>query len=245
MDQLLIALDVESGAEALAAADQLRGLAGAFKVGSRLFTTEGPAIVRELRARDHRVFLDLKFHDIPNTVGDAAAAAARLGVWMFTVHAGGGAEMLRAAKQASQDHSTEGPPLVVAVTVLTSIGEGALARLGIVPPLADQVNRLAALADDAGIDGVVASPREARDIRARRSRQFVIVTPGIRAAGAARDDQARTADASEALTAGADYLVVGRPIVNAPDRRAAATQICDQIRAALGERRQFQHPISS
>lgn len=233
MNPLLVALDVNTAAEALALADTLRGVAGGFKIGSRLFTAAGPGIVARLVDSGDRVFLDLKFHDIPSTVAGAVEAATALGVWMLNVHASGGLDMMRAAKAASAGAGAKtaaGPPLVIAVTVLTSLEQPALARIGIGEDPGTHVDRLARLASEAGLDGVVASPLEAGRIRLWADPGFLIVTPGIRGGGR-DDDQARTSTAVAAVQSGASYLVVGRPIIKAVDPRAAAQQIMEDLRA--------------
>jgi orotidine-5'-phosphate decarboxylase len=245
MDQLLVALDVDTPAEALALADRLRGIAGGFKIGNRLFTSHGPSFVSDLVSRGDRVFLDLKYHDIPNTVAGAIAAATRLGVWMVNVHAAGGLDMMRAAREAAVTEATRlsrPAPLVIAVTMLTSLSQESMAQIGMAGALPAQVERLAALAQSAGLDGVVASPQEIGLIRTRCGSSFSIVTPGIRGGSAtvvrgagapgAIDDQARTLTAAEALSAGASYLVVGRPIIAASDPRRAAEHIAAECRAA-------------
>jgi len=231
VDQLLVALDVESGARALQLADQLRGVVGGFKIGKRLFTLEGPAIVRNLTERGDRVFLDMKFHDIPNTVATAIAAATSLGVWMVNVHASGGRRMMEAARDAAAEtaaRENRAAPLVIGVTVLTSMNAEALAEVGVEAPVLDQVLRLATLAQASGLDGVVASPLETRTIREACGPAFAIVTPGILGGAATvtgKDDQERTMSAPEAIAAGATYIVVGRPIIAAEDPRAAAQRI--------------------
>lgn len=234
MDSLLVALDVDTAADARALAGTLRGAVGGFKIGSRLFTSEGPKVVEELTARGDRVFLDLKFHDIPNTVAGAVAAATRLGVWMLNVHASGGITMMRAALEAAKneaERASRPAPLVIAVTMLTSLDDDALTDVGFGSPLGEQVGRLAALTERAGLDGVVASPQEISIVRRRCGPRFAIVTPGIRGARDEKGDQARTMSAADALAAGSTYLVVGRPIIAAPDPRVAAERLAAECRA--------------
>jgi orotidine-5'-phosphate decarboxylase len=233
-ERILVALDVDARADALRLADALRGFVGGFKIGSRLFTAAGPDVVRALVDRGDRVFLDLKFHDIPNTVAGAVAAASDLGVWMLNVHASGGAAMMQAALDAARASAARRgaqPPLVIAVTVLTSMNQAALRDTGVVIDLMDHVLRLAESTREAGLDGVVASPRETAPIRARCGPAFAIVTPGIRggSAGSRKDDQERTMTPPEAVAAGASYLVIGRPILGAPDPRRAAEEIAGSL----------------
>ena len=229
---VLVALDVATAAAALQLADQLRGAVGGFKIGKQLFTAEGPGFVREMTGRGDRVFLDLKYHDIPNTVANAVSAAATLGVWMMNVHASGGPRMMQAAMKAAAA-AGERRPLVIAVTVLTSLDAAELQAIGVdESPLALAL-RLARLAKDAGLDGVVASPQETAAIRNACGPEFLIVTPGIRGGSAASgaDDQQRTATPAGAIAAGSSYLVVGRPITAAADPRSAALAIAAEIGA--------------
>jgi orotidine-5'-phosphate decarboxylase len=229
MNPILVALDVESAAKALALADQLRGAVGGFKIGKQLFTAEGPAMVRELTSRGDRVFLDLKFHDIPNTVAGAVQSAIATGAWMINVHASGGSAMMKAAAEAATKTAAalgRPRPLVIGVTVLTSMTDAALGEVSVTRPMLDQVVHLAKLAKASGLDGVVASPQETRAIRNACGADFQIVTPGIRLADQhGKDDQARTLTPAEAMSAGATYLVIGRPITGAPDPRQAAERI--------------------
>lgn len=226
-DHLIVALDVPDADAARRLVERLAGRVGMFKVGSQLFTAAGPALVQELTAAGQKVFLDLKYHDIPNTVAGAVGGACRLGVSLLTVHALGGPEMLRAAAGALPAIGAR----LLAITVLTSHDEASLAALGIGDGVAGTVVRLARLAREAGADGVVASPHEVSLVREACGHDFVIVTPGIRPAGAARGDQARAATPTAALQAGADYVVVGRPILEAKDPVAAAEKIVEEIAA--------------
>lgn len=220
-ERLIVALDVPTPEEARSLVDRLAGSVGLFKVGSQLFTEAGPRFVRELHDRGEKVFLDLKYHDIPNTVANAVARAAELGVNMLSVHALGGRAMLEAAMGALPAMHTR----VLAITILTSHAEDSLGELGIAGSLPENVLRLARLAREAKVDGVVASPHEIALVRQACGAEFLVVTPGIRPAGAEKGDQARAATPSAARAAGADYIVVGRPIVQAADPRAAAEAI--------------------
>jgi orotidine-5'-phosphate decarboxylase len=234
--KLIVALDVPAAQAALRLAGQLRGHAGVFKVGLELFSAEGPALVSELVALGARVFLDLKLHDIPNTVRGAAREAARRGVAMLTVHASGGRKMMQAALEGVREGAGTGQrPRVLGVTVLTSLADADLAEVGWNGP-AETATRLAMLAHQSALDGVIASTLETACIRQACGAGFAIVTPGIRPAAAARDDQARAATPRAAICAGADFLVVGRPITQAPEPAAAADAILEEIIEALASR---------
>ena len=233
-DRIIVALDVAERSSALRLVESLSGLVGMFKVGSQLFTAEGPGLVREIVEAGERVFLDLKFHDIPNTVAGSAEAAARLGVSIFNVHAMGGAEMMRAAAHAVKDRGIlwMTRPAVLGVTVLTSMDAGNLNDVGIESDVNTEVVRLATLARDSGLDGVVASPREIRLIREFvASEGFIILTPGIRPSWAATGDQKRIATPLDAIRDGADFMVIGRAITDSKDPRAAAERILEEIGA--------------
>lgn len=223
--KIIVALDVETAAGARSIVAELKGFVGAFKVGLQLFTSCGPDFVREMVGKNVKVFLDLKFHDIPNTVAKASAEAARLGVWMFNVHAVGGREMmLRASAVVAEICEKESiqKPLVIAVTVLTSSNAETLEEVGIVIPVVTQVENLARMAAECGLDGVVASPHEVSAVRlAVTSPDFLVVTPGIRSISATNDDQKRVTTIRQALANGSDYVVIGRPITQAKDRLEA------------------------
>lgn len=227
MDRIIIALDTPGVEAALSMVDRLGDTVSFYKIGSPLFTHGGPAVVREIKQRGKRVFLDLKYHDIPNTVGSAVEAAAELGVDMLTVHATGGAAMLRAARAAAGDAG----PRILAVTILTSFGIDDADQVWgrQLNSLREEVSRLGALAADAGVDGVVASALEAEALKRRHGAPFLVVTPGIRPAGSETGDQVRTATPGEAVRAGADYVVVGRPVIQAADPVAVVAQIHEDI----------------
>jgi orotidine-5'-phosphate decarboxylase len=226
-ERLIVALDVPTAAAARKIVAAVGDSAHAYKVGMQLYTAEGPSFVRELVGSGHRVFLDLKYHDIPNTVGAAVREAARLGVSMLTVHASGGGKMLRSAVDAGQAANSD--LLVLAVTVLTSLDDNELGKIGLRGGVLDQVRRLAALAISNGCKGVVASALEASALREEFGRDFAIVTPGVRPAGSGPHDQARVVTPAEAIAAGASHIVVGRPITEASDPTAEARAILGQI----------------
>ncbi len=230
--RLIVALDSDSLTSALALARRLGPVAEMFKIGSQLFTAEGPRAVERIAALGTDIFLDLKFHDIPNTVAGAVRAAATLPrVSLVNVHATGGLEKMRAAARIVAGMRRR--PRLLAVTILTSLDAAALRRLGIAGPPQDRVVRLARLAQQAGLDGVVCSAHELRAIRRACGEKFLTVVPGIRPASGAKGDQSRVATPADAIRAGADYLVIGRPITAAHDPRAAAESILQQITAAL------------
>jgi orotidine-5'-phosphate decarboxylase len=228
--RLIVALDVPNAPAARKIVADVGDSAATYKVGMQLFTAEGTAFVRELATDGHRVFLDLKYHDIPNTVASAVRAAAALGVHMLTVHASGGSKMLRAAVEAARESSPD--MKILAVTVLTSMKDEDLGQIGVSGNAGGQVLRLAALALEAGCQGIVASPHETSELRRRLGNDFFIVTPGVRPAGAAHGDQARVATPAEAIAAGATHIVVGRPITGAEHPAAAAKAILEEIAAS-------------
>jgi orotidine-5'-phosphate decarboxylase len=228
-ERLIVALDVPTAEAARGLVDQLAGKVGLFKIGSQLFTAAGPGFVQEVVGRGESVFLDLKFHDIPNTVAGAVSSASRLGVSLVDVHGLGGRAMLEAAAGSLPAMNTR----LLAITILTSHDEMTLGQIGVNGSVHDSVRRLALLAKDSGLDGVVASPHEVAVVREACGADFLIVTPGIRPAGAAAGDQVRAATPATALAAGADYLVVGRPITAAEAPRAAADAIVREMESAL------------
>jgi orotidine-5'-phosphate decarboxylase len=226
-ERLIVALDVSSAAAAQKIVTAVGDSARTYKVGKQLFTAEGPQVVRDLVASGRKVFLDLKYHDIPNTVAAAVREAAKLNVSMVTIHAGGGGKMIRAAVEAA--NSVNPGLMVLAVTVLTSLDETDLQKMGIRGQVVDQVMRLAALALADGCQGVVASAQEAAELRSELGNEFAIVTPGVRPAGTGHGDQVRVVTPTEAIAAGATHIVVGRPITEAADPAAEARAILGQI----------------
>ena len=223
-DKIIVALDVATKKEALALVEQLRAQISFFKVGLQLYTAEGPEIVRGVLAASAKVFFDLKLHDIPSTVGRAVESAARLGVQMLTIHLSGGPEMIRAAAAARKNNLS-----ILGVTVLTSADEETLREIGISDKIDNQVLRLAQLGVDCGIDGLITSPREVKMLRQEFGRKIKIVTPGVRPNWAEAGDQKRAMTPREALDVGADYLVIGRPIVADPNPRQALTKILGEL----------------
>jgi orotidine-5'-phosphate decarboxylase len=229
---IIVALDVPTGDQAMKLVEQLAPVSGGFKVGSQLFTSAGPDIVRRIRALGAPVFLDLKFHDIPNTVAQGVAAAVELGVQMLTVHISGGRDMIKAAELAAQESAWKlghTPPLVLGVTVLTSLDSNALSELGFDPNVARQVRRFANMANKAGLRGLVCSPLELAELRQMLPASMQLVTPGIRVEGEKGDDQRRTLSPREAMQAGATWLVIGRPIYAAENPRAAAEKLLQSL----------------
>jgi orotidine-5'-phosphate decarboxylase len=228
-EKILLVLDVSSREDAMNLVRPLYEHVGMFKVGMQLFTAAGPSLVREIVDLGGKVFLDLKFHDIPNTVSHGVLEAAKLGVSLMTIHAAGGRVMMETVAKELQDEFGNRMPMVVAVTVLTSLNDAGLAEIGIARPMADQVVAMATLAKECGIAGVVCSPQEIQLVRRAAGSDFKIVTPGIRMPGQAANDQQRLATPREALAAGADYIVVGRAVTAAPDPRSALNALVKSV----------------
>ena len=235
-NKIIVALDVETADEARKIIDEIGGEVGAFKIGLQLFTAAGASFVRELVAQKIKIFLDVKFHDIPNTVAKASIEVARLGVWMFNVHALGGGEMMRRTVENVREiceRENLVQPKIIGVTVLTSSNQETLREVGIVPEIDSQVVNLAQLTAKCGLDGVVASPLEVEKIRRNvEKKDFLIVTPGIRPNFATNDDQKRVMSPGEAIRQGADYLVIGRPITHSDDKLSVVKQILEEIESA-------------
>ncbi|MET0065887.1 MAG: orotidine-5'-phosphate decarboxylase [Candidatus Thiodiazotropha sp.] len=231
--RVIVALDFPQQQQALALVDRLDPSLCRLKVGKEMFTRLGPGFVENLRSRGYDIFLDLKFHDIPNTVAAACDAAADLGVWMMNLHASGGRKMMATARERLERHSQR--PYLVAVTILTSLSREEMSEVGFGGEVADQVLRLATLTRDAGLDGVVCSPQEAQTLRQSLGESFLLVTPGVRPKSAAANDQQRIMTPGDAITAGSSYLVVGRPITAAADPIQALQQINAEVAAALSD----------
>jgi len=229
-EKILLVMDVSSREEAMKLVRPLYEHVGMFKVGMQLFTAEGPSLVREIVDLGGKVFLDLKFHDIPNTVSHGVLEAAKLGVSLMTIHAAGGRVMMETVAKQLQDKFGERKPMVVAVTVLTSLNDAELVEVGIARPMAQQVVAMAKLAEECGMAGVVCSPQEIQLVRRAAGPDFKIVTPGIRMPGQSANDQQRLATPREALTAGADYIVVGRAVTAAPDPRKALEALVESTK---------------
>jgi orotidine-5'-phosphate decarboxylase len=228
---IIVPLDYPSMEDAMAMARRLDPKLCRVKVGKELFAAAGPQVVERLMHAGFEVFLDLKFHDIPNTVAGACRVAAKQGVWMLNVHASGGRRMLSAAAEAIRASSGSVRPLLIGVTILTSMSEPELAEIGLQPNMADAVQRLAALAQESGLDGVVCSALEAPQLRRTQGAAFKLVTPGIRLANSAKDDQSRVVTPPEAIKMGSDYLVIGRPITGAAEPTVVLQQINDSLKA--------------
>lgn len=230
--RVIVALDYANGDQARQFVDRLEPGSCRLKIGKELFTREGPELVRYFTANGHEVFLDLKFHDIPNTVARACQAAASLGVWMMNVHASGGSRMMSAAR-AALDELGPSRPLLIGVTVLTSMGSDDLKELGVNAAPGEQVLRLAALARASALDGVVCSPQEASLLREEFGERFLLVTPGVRPKGASMDDQSRVLTPADAIRSGSDYLVMGRPITRAGDPAKELKRINQELQAVI------------
>ncbi len=241
-DRLALALDVDNDRDALAIVAELKDSVGVFKVGLQLFTAYGPDIVRRIIGMGGRVFLDLKYHDIPNTVAKASAEAVKLGVSIFNVHSLGGLDMMKAAAESAKETAEKfnlPAPAVLAVTILTSMDAKSVRKeLKITRSLQREVAHLARLARRAGMHGVVASPKEIRTLRRAVRGEFIILTPGVRPAWADQDDQKRVMTPGEAVTAGADYIVVGRPVLKASDRKSAVKKILEEMDSPVTKERQ-------
>ncbi len=231
-EKIILALDVPNSIQAIQWVDKLKNLISFYKVGKQLFTAEGPDVVKDIKARGCKVFLDLKFHDIPNTVAAASVEAARIGADIINVHALGGYDMMSGAAEAVEaeaDRMGIKKPLLIAVTILTSMAQENLAETGILNRLSDEVRALAELAKRAGMDGVVASPQEIGLVREECGDDFIVVTPGVRPSFASKDDQKRIMTPLEAVKAGADYLVIGRPVTKAENPETAVKMIAEEM----------------
>lgn len=232
-DKIIVALDVENAKEAREIIKEIGGEVGAFKIGLQLFTSAGASFVREAVETGNKIFLDVKFHDIPNTVAKASVEAARLGIWMFNLHALGGSEMMRRTNEevgefCEKEHLEK--PKIIGVTILTSSNQESLSEIGIEREIKSQVVNLAQITAKCGLDGVVASPQEIAEIRENnRDEEFLIVTPGIRPSFATNDDQKRVMTPKQAVELGANYLVIGRPITKAQDKLSAVQKILEEI----------------
>lgn len=231
-DRLIVALDLDSEEKAVAMAERLKNEVKFFKIGLELFSSCGPSIVKRIGEMDCQLFLDLKFHDIPNTVAKAARAVTRLGIYMFNIHALGGYEMMKAAREAVADEAEKleiAKPKVLAVTILTSMDRKALKNAGVNANIKNEVLKLAKLAKSAGLDGVVASPKEVKSLRKALGKDFLVVTPGVRPAASEAHDQKRIATPGQAIRSGASFIIVGRPITEAKDPINAARNILQEI----------------